>query len=100
MSDFGFDPTALFQEAQQRQERMAMEADANVHSIHNLIDALDEEQLQTLAFLLRLVEDVKTNYLYIGVVYSKLASKFGQCLACGKKHEELEQELFGSFDEQ
>lgn len=92
MSAEDFDPNdpMAFIRSHQEQHRMANEVVG--HQIKDFMTSLDEEQLRTLILVIEGIMDSdkpgKIGGYLVGRAASILEAKFGNCAACGGKHED------------
>lgn len=83
------------EEFERAQDQQAMHAEAAEHSIMDLMDALDKDQLTALAdMLLRSGGDLHVATHFTGMIRAMMRFKYGAC-RCGIFHEQAEDLLKG-----
>ena len=73
----------------EQEAHMEMHRQADLHSVRDLLSALDKEQLQALDLVLRMASSKRRNAMLRGLVDGQLQFRFNICL-CGKNHDEDE----------
>jgi hypothetical protein len=83
-----FSPDDLPDEIRVQIDRHRMEHSEASHAVYRLFEELNEDQIETLARLLRGVAgDESMASYYIGILAAQSARRTGNCLACGRNHE-------------
>jgi hypothetical protein len=86
------DPAELEAEIRRRKDLHEMAAEESAARTNELIDSLDEDRLITLKRMIQTtIGDEHDSYAthMMGWIGSVLHYRFGVCLVCGQKHEEI-----------
>lgn len=77
-------------------EQFHMQTEQTAHDVRDFFASLDESQLRILRGLIRVMDGNSSACgYYSGVCSTTLATRFGVCLGCGRKHDEELAEMSG-----
>lgn len=81
-------PEEMQEYLKKRHDEAEMQSQVVRHNLMGFIEALTEDQLDTLLTLLGIMENDESRVpFFAGIVMGERFRRFNRCMACGKNHE-------------